>query len=720
MSKARRLYRCKICGIFLSRREKILSHFFDRHSSGQDSFEEVVLPDLKINVTRQRTTTNKNVPETILLPDNMPIKFEPNYEDLENIASPNFTFGEDDDDSSANEKYSFRINPDITVREDSELINQSVKAEDTPPTRRTLRPRNRRKIRERANSDKDEEQDDESRDNEFQVGEPDHEFDSEDDQFLEHNTKPKRKRKSISTKININNGVALMTTKIKLDDAVAKVNGNKTPSSRKKNSCPYCPAKLTSVLRLDVHIQQVHQGVEPFKCEICQKSFKSFRAVLLHIDIRHQPHTTIAPQQTDHDQDSALSNHKLDTEHLFDKIFKVEEFQTNTEVLQIEPETIPEEYTRKKKKSYEGKFCCKHCRYHFAQEWVLNAHILRYHYGDKNAFPCDHCSRRFQRKTKLYMHRKISHPSISTPYTGPKISLQEQIFQLKSRGLKDKIKPYPSVKSAPVEKFTCKICQVTLPSRTSCEIHLSRVHQTDQTKLFPCDKCDLIFLTESGRKIHLDHFHEKNISTKLHPLVCSVCNKECASVLAFSRHQEIFHSNCPRLPKEHLCELCSQAFTILFDLKQHQVRVHHAELGVDPLKCSHCGKVLNSKRSLKSHEALHGDTLPFVCTRAPCTRGFLQEADLERHVKAVHLKEKNFVCEFCSKAFAQKPNLITHLRTHTGEKPYKCKSCGKEFSDKPTYNRHVQIHGDTVHTCDKCGKKFKVWHTYKVHLKTHN
>lgn len=53
MSKARRLYRCKICGIFLSRREKILSHFFDRHSSGQDSFEEVVLPDLKINVTRQ-------------------------------------------------------------------------------------------------------------------------------------------------------------------------------------------------------------------------------------------------------------------------------------------------------------------------------------------------------------------------------------------------------------------------------------------------------------------------------------------------------------------------------------------------------------------------------------------------------------------------------------------------------------------------------------------
>ena len=100
-----------------------------------------------------------------------------------------------------------------------------------------------------------------------------------------------------------------------------------------------------------------------------------------------------------------------------------------------------------------------------------------------------------------------------------------------------------------------------------------------------------------------------------------------------------------------------------------------------------------------------------------CGRGFTTKGSLDLHIKAVHLKTKEFGCSICGKLFSRKHILKIHLDTHYGKKDFQCAVCGKKFLQKSNLNRHERIHESKNfgYGCRFCGQAF----TQNKHLKNH-
>ena len=101
--------------------------------------------------------------------------------------------------------------------------------------------------------------------------------------------------------------------------------------------------------------------------------------------------------------------------------------------------------------------------------------------------------------------------------------------------------------------------------------------------------------------------------------------------------------------------------------------------------------------------------LSVICAKNPfnktCTNSYWSEFLRNMPWNISHLGEKPYKCDQCSSAFAEKINLIRHIRLHNGlfnrfnwncsnvgDKPYKCEQCPMYFARKSNLTRHILIH----------------------------
>lgn len=110
---------------------------------------------------------------------------------------------------------------------------------------------------------------------------------------------------------------------------------------------------------------------------------------------------------------------------------------------------------------------------------------------------------------------------------------------------------------------------------------------------------------------------------------------------------------------------------------------------------------------------------------AQCSYGAAFPSDIRKHVRAVHTKERPFVCPYadCFKAFADKSNFRTHVRSaHTEGYKLDCPfpGCPKSFKHPASLRNHKLTHENRQFACSICLKTYAnppnvIRHLHRTH-----
>lgn len=107
--------------------------------------------------------------------------------------------------------------------------------------------------------------------------------------------------------------------------------------------------------------------------------------------------------------------------------------------------------------------------------------------------------------------------------------------------------------------------------------------------------------------------------------------------------------------RKHICD-CGKKFLSLANLRNHKQTVHVAQRS---FSCNHCSKAFKSLNNLHTHEVVH-DEKSYLCRF--CDKTFARLQDVRIHEK-IHFGQKDFSCSECNKSFSQQSNLLSHIKS---------------------------------------------------------
>ncbi|KYM82488.1 Zinc finger protein 91 [Atta colombica] len=406
----------------------------------------------------------------------------------------------------------------------------------------------------------------------------------------------------------------------------------------KPHSCMICSKPFARRSQLRQHLL-IHTGKRPFVCDICGKAFTQKPGLICHRKTHPGQHPPLPVMP--------IADFVKEFTDGYVQEMNAPENEEEINEEEVDPLNIESNI----QKSFVGIECERTEREKSLIEYEeriseINTNLMREKLNQqiiieenrsirkKACVECDHCRRKFLKKSNLVEHLKQHrHKCADCPKT----------FSLR-RYLASHIE-----KNHRQQMYECSVCKYKSNNKGTLKNHYIRLHTSNYD--YACDTCGKQFKIKKA----LNH-HVKQNHSEAPPIVCDVCGHFSKNLHALKAHMKYRHYK-----PEFVCRICRRGMTTQENLEQH-LMWHETR---EKVLCPTCGKRFRG-RDLDSHMRVHTGVKPFPCP--VCGKTFRRQTAQEQHV-LIHTGKRPYICDICGQTFAQKPGLICHRKRHPGPLP---------------------------------------------------
>ena len=351
---------------------------------------------------------------------------------------------------------------------------------------------------------------------------------------------------------------------------------------------------------------------------------------------------------------------------------------------------------------------CKTCDELFPEKHRLLIHIQTNKICGA-PYSCDECGARIFKDNLMNAH-KLEHKINS----GMELSEEDMKLQQKLQEKKLHENKIKNVKNELIRNHVCALCTKSFPTNLGLTNHQRRSHENNVKEETECSTCGKVFSRPSRLREH----QRAHLVVKEKPFACDICTHKFVDIKQLNRHVKVVHDK-----ERKMCMECGMNLSPA-SLRTHMKFVHEGAEHPKRL-CSICNKTFDQS-TIKKHEAKcsqiqqtsqtgpSNDLQKFLASSKQCNicgKKLNRSGLLKRHIQA-HMKVKPFPCTRCEKKFADKSNLVKHLKHNHNviegsDISFACSRCTISFDKKRTLELHgIEEHGASYHFTCSCGEQF--------------